>query len=189
MRPLAFYLAGGIKKGEKDKEKICWEEEDKDFIRNELEGWEIIFLDPQTGGEFLKEPKSSFGRDMTQVTNCDFVLVDGRQKRGLGVGAEMMLAKLRAIPVISIVPKNTHYHRDRLTYLGQEVTNFRHPFVFSLSDHVADDLAGAMEWIREHLKNPQPVKGMHSIEDAMRHYRETQLEGDKPMKEFLSKKQ
>ncbi len=189
MRSIVFYLAGGIKKGEKDKEKICWEEGDKDFIRNELEGYEVIFLDPQIRGDQLSDALSVFGRDMTQVTNCDFVLVDGREKRGVGVGIEMLMAKVGGIPVISIIPKNTHYHRDRVNCLGQDIKNFVHPTFFALSDKIAEDLAGAMEWVKEHMKNPQPVKGMHSIEDAMRHYRETQLEDDRPMKEFLSRKQ
>lgn len=188
MRTVAIYLAGGIKKGEKDKEKICWEKDDKDFIRNELEGWEIVFLDPQIRGDQLSDALSVFGRDMTQVTNCDFVLVDGREKRGVGVGIEMLMAKVRGIPVVSIIPKNTHYHRDKVSYLGQEVKNFVHPTFFALSDKIAGDLAEAMEWVREHLRDPRPVKGIHSVEDAMRHYRETQLEGDKPMKEFLSER-
>lgn len=189
MKPVAIYLSGSIRKGEKDREKICWEKEDKDFIRNELEGTEVVFLDPQERGDQLSDALSVFGRDMTQVINSDFVLVDGRQKRGIGVGVEMLAAKINGIPVISVVPKNTHYHRDRLKYLGQDIRGFVHPAVFAMSDKIADDLAGAMEWIREHIKDPKPVKGMHVLEDAMRRYRETQLDRDRGMKDFLSRKQ
>ncbi len=189
MRSIAIYLSGSIRKGEKDSNKICWEKEDKDFIRNELEGWEVMLLDPQSRGDDLSDHISVFGRDMTQVANCDFVLVDGRQKRGVGVGMEMLMAKMRGIPVVSVIPKNSHYHRDKVDYLGQTVRNFTHPAFYAISDHIAEDLASAMAWVKEQLMDPRPVKGLHVVEDAMKRYRETQLEKDKKMKEFLSGRQ
>jgi hypothetical protein len=190
MRTVALYLSGSIRKGKEDEAKLCWGKEERDFIRNELEGYDVVLLDPQFGGDHLKDAQAAFGRDMMLVTSSDVLLVDARQRRGVGVGTEMLMAKLRGIPVVSIVPKNTHYHRDRIEYLGTEVRNYQHPFVFSLSDAVVEDLAAAMEWVKDHLLSPRPVKGIHVIEDAIRQYRQAHFEGEKrKTKEFLSGRQ
>ena len=185
MKRVTFYLSGSIKKGNADDGKLCWGDSEKEAIRKGLEGFEVVFLDPQLGGKHLEDPMAAFGHDMALVASSDFVLVDAREKRGLGVGAEMVAAKLRGIPLVSIVPRNSHYHRGSLNYLGTEVKDYMHPFVFSLSDAVVEDLAGAIDWIKGQLKSPKPVKGIGVMEEAIKRHRDRNLDGEKELKVFL----
>ncbi|EFK96036.1 hypothetical protein LDC_1940 [sediment metagenome] len=175
MRKAAFYLSGSIKKGKADDGKLCWGDAEKETIRKGLEGFEVVFLDPQVGGRHLEDPVTAFGHDMALVASADFVLVDARERRGLGVGTEMLAAKLRSIPVVSIVPRDSHYHRGRLNYLGVEVNDYMHPFIFSLSDAVAENLAEAINWVKAHLSSPGPVKGIEVVEEAIKRYKEKHL--------------
>ena len=74
-----IYLAGSIKKGEGDNhKKFYWTEEEKQEIRESLEGFEVVFLDPHIRGDRVDDPMSVMGRDFCQVTISDFVFVDAR---------------------------------------------------------------------------------------------------------------
>lgn len=66
---------------------------------------------------------------MLQVFSSNIVFVDARDRRGLGVGAEMMWAKVNKIPVVTWAPRNSHYHKDQTTILGVTVANFIHPLI------------------------------------------------------------
>ncbi len=129
---LAIYLAGTIKKGHEKSDETYWTEEYMDLLRLHLHDFEPSFLNPAFRTDNLSDQLSVFGRDMLQVFCSDIVLVDARDRRGLGVGAEMMWAKFHAIPVIIWAPKGTHYHKNEATILGLPVSKYIHPFVESL---------------------------------------------------------
>ena len=67
------------------------------------------------------------------------------------------------------------------------VANFVHPFVESLSDKIVDTLVEGAEWIRSVVADPAvKIKGLEQIEAAMQHYKNTQLQRDLPMREFVA---
>ncbi|MES2121723.1 MAG: hypothetical protein V4492_02965 [Chlamydiota bacterium] len=183
---IAIYLAGSIKKGHEKSGDTYWTEADIQCIEQNLSECTISFLNPAFRKDDLTDPLSVFGRDMLQVFSSNFVLVDARDRRGLGVGAEMMWAKLNGIPVISWAPMNSHYHKRSTTLLDVPVENFIHPFVEALSDKIAEDLVEAALWIRKVLADPSlSFKGIDHIGVAMEHYKKTQLHLDDPMKQML----
>jgi hypothetical protein len=187
MKPkIAIYLAGSIKKGH-EKTESHWTDDDIQAIEKNLPEYEVSFLNPAFRTDNLSDQRAVFGRDMVQVFSCNVVFVDARDRRGLGVGAEMMWAKFNKIPVVAWAPIDTHYHKRHTTVLGVPVANFTHPFVESLSDKIAETLADGARWIHQVISNPStPIKGVEYITSAMQHYKETQLPHDAPMKALLA---
>lgn len=163
---IKIYLCGGVRKSSDDK-KIVWSEEDRGEIRDVL--GEVKFLDPQTGWEGLG-PLENFGCDLNDIKNCDFVMVDARQKRGIGIGAEMAIAKLWEKPVVTVCPANSHFRRD-IEYYGTPVKGWIHPFLFSLSDKVVETPKDAASWVKEFLESPGKVKDQGIFDEAMDAFR------------------
>ena len=116
MEHISIYLAGNIQKDHENKSQIYWTEEDRDFLRNELAPKNISFLNPALRTDDLSDQLSVFGRDMTQVYCSDLVFVDARERRGLGVGAEMMWAKMNRIPLLI-----SRAYKQPLSQTGSEV--------------------------------------------------------------------
>lgn len=186
-RKVAIYLAGSIKKGHEKSDESYWTEEDMRLLQKILHPFEVSFLNPAFRTDDLSDNRSVFGRDMTQVFCSDVVFVDARDRRGLGVGAEMMWAKLNKIPVVTWAPRNSHYHKDKTSILGVPIDNFIHPFVEELSDKLALSLEDGAEWIRAFLHGAFPsIKNFETIRSAMQYYKESQLDTDAPMQELLN---
>ncbi len=184
---IAIYLAGSVKKGHEKTDESFWTEEDMAFLQTNLPEYKIAFLNPSFRADNLSDNRSVFGRDMTQVFSSHLIFVDARDRRGLGVGAEMMWAKVNKIPVVTWSPKNSHYSKDLATLLGVPISNFIHPFVEILSDKIVQDLAEGAKWIHEMMSTPSfPIKGIEEITNAMQYYKETQLHNDTPMKELVA---
>lgn len=182
---VSIYLAGSIKKGHEKSEESYWTEADMLCLKTSLPSYEISFLNPAFRSDNLSDQRSVFGRDMLQVFCSDIVFVDARDRRGLGVGAEMMWAKLHKTPIITLSPRNSHYHKSETTLLGVPVKDWIHPFVESLSDAIVENLQEGARWIDRFMSESIDVKGIDYIESAMHYYRETQLHADVPMKELL----
>lgn len=183
---IAIYLAGSIQKGHEKGDETFWTGRDMDLLRLHLPQFEISFLNPAFRTDDLSDPLSVFGRDMLQVFCSDIVFVDARDRRGLGVGAEMMWAKLNKTPLVIWAPKNSHYNKSNTTVLGVPVSDFIHPFIDSLGDKIVETLIEGAEWINSVISNPLfEVKGIEHIENAMEHYKARQLANDKPMQDLL----
>lgn len=189
MKPrIAIYLAGSIKKGHENPNESFWTEDDIHLIKTNLNQYDVAFLNPAFRTDDLSDQHSVFGRDMLQVFSSHIVFVDARDRRGLGVGAEMMWAKLNTIPVVTWAPKNSHYHKSQTTILGVEVNDFIHPFIEGLSDKIVENLTEGAEWIGKFFSNPSStkVKGIEHISSAMKYYKAKQLHRDTPMKQLLT---
>ena len=187
MSSIAIYLAGKIKKAHENPNEFYWSENEIQQIKHHCENVQPILLNPAIRTDNLSLQQSVFGRDMLQVFSSDFVFVDARDRRGLGVGAEMMWAKMNQIPVITLAPKDTHYHQSTTTLLDIQVNDWVHPFVESLSDVVVESIEDGCSWMLAFLANPSPVKGPAFIQDAMRFYKENQLKNDTPMTELVER--
>jgi hypothetical protein len=184
---IAIYLAGHIKKGHEKSEETFWTHDDLSMIKNHLDKYEVSFLNPAFRTDDLSDQFSVFGRDMLQVFSSNIVFVDARDRRGVGVGAEMMWAKVNKIPVVTWAPKNSHYQKGSTTILGVSVENFIHPFIEGLSDKIVENLIEGAMWIDFIMSNPGvEIKGVPYIGLSMQHYKDTQLHNDLPMKELLN---
>ena len=185
---IAIYLAGSIKKGHENSNNSYWTDTDMDLLRESFEKHDVAFLNPAFRTDNLADQRSVFGRDMLQVFSSHAVFVDARDRRGLGVGAEMMWAKLNQIPVVAWAPKNSHYNKEKTSVLDVAVDGFIHPFVLGLSDKVIDTLPEGAEWLEKALSNPSSVKikSTDDIADAIEYYKSTQFHNDTPMLEAVN---
>jgi hypothetical protein len=152
--PLRIYLSGSIRKGDDDprSDDHFWSEYDESFIRTNMGGVAVELLNPAKTSIRRADYALNFGCDVYLVSISDVVLVDARTEKGIGVGAEMMFAAHRGIPVISWAPPKSHYRREFVSnVLGEDLHDWTHPFVFGLSDYVVDDLAEAVRLIRRRV--------------------------------------
>jgi hypothetical protein len=188
MTRVAIYLAGNIKKGHESLNEDFWGDAEIAEIAAVLAPTSIDFLNPAIRSDNLADQKSVFGRDLSQVFCSDVVFVDARQRRGLGVGAEMMWAKMHAIPVVTLCPTESHYRRHEVDLLDMPVKNWVHPFIESLSDHLVETVEAGALWIQQVLvKRSQPVfiKGPSYLHEAMQYYHNVQLQHDNPMQALI----
>ena len=189
MTTLAIYLAGTIQKAhEKHSDESFWTDDHMSVIRAHIGSRSVTFLNPASRSDDLSDQQSVFGRDMLQVFCADAVFVDARQRRGLGVGAEMMWAKVNSIPVIIWAPEESHYNKSLTTVLNVSVENWIHPFVESLSDAIVSTVEEGALWLQSCFdKNPgsRKVKDREHIFSCMKYYSDTYFTHDEPMKECM----
>ncbi len=178
---ISIYLAGKIQKAHEAPNGSYWGLQELEALKATI-GEPVTLLNPAIRTDDLSDQKSVFGRDMVMVSCADFVFVDARDRRGLGVGAEMMWAKVNRIPVVTLAPKGSHYHKSTTSLLDVEVSDWVHPFVANLSDKIVSSVEEGAAWI---VDGTDKIKGIESIHEAMAHYRATQYERDEPMQELV----
>ena len=120
-----------------------------------------------------------------QVYNSDLLFVDARERRGLGVGAEMMFAKFYKIPIITLSPKNSHYRKENAKVLDKKLDFWTHPFISALSDEIVENIHEAANEIKNILLEDFKVKNSDDIFKYMKHYYETQFAKDMPMQDLF----
>jgi hypothetical protein len=191
MHEIAIYLSGSIKKGQTDTRESFWTDADIEVIRRSVQPLEIHFLNPASRSDDLSDFLGTFGRDLFQVAAADAILVDVRDRRGIGVGSEMTVAKAIGVPVVSWCPDNSHYRRQDFVFMNQQLPQWTHPFVYGLSDVVVDTLQEAGEWLlaKRVWEKLIPKRLDHSgetVDFAIRHYLSRQLARDKEMQAIIA---
>jgi hypothetical protein len=179
-------LSGSIKKGSKDTRDTFWSDSDQDAIRAALSPSTVEFLNPAVREDDVSDALSTYGHDLLQVYCADAVLVDARDRRGIGIGAEMTFAKLHSVPVVALARPNSYYFQDELVYLGQRVAPFIHPFVAGPADFIAWSVVEAAEWVRANVCVRRTVpKDSAVFLDAIRRYVTLHLQRDTPMRTHI----
>lgn len=176
-KTIKVYLCGSIKKGKHDNEKEhSWgEKEEKEILFSFGPEFNIQLLNPATIGIKRNDSFSNFGADVYLVKNSDFILVDARNKRGIGVGGEMAIAKYYSIPVVSLCPQETDYRKSYVEDLcGENVRDWVHPFIIGLSDFIADDINAAVAWMVKYLNNPLPIKDINVLDESIAYFSKRQ---------------
>ncbi|MGA2285011.1 MAG: hypothetical protein ABSG55_01910 [Dehalococcoidia bacterium] len=184
---IAIYCCGGIKKGPADANKVSWDDSARDDLLKVLFPIEVVFLSPEERGDDISDAFTVFGRDHYQISVCDYVVADLRQRRGIGVGIELLSAKWFGKPTISVAPRQSHYRRAEVHCLGGKVVDFTHPHLFGVSDAIVDDFAEAGRWIKRDIESRNPVKGRAIVAEAIEEYKKRQFGRDEPMVEALKK--
>lgn len=182
----SIYLAGKIKKGHENDHEAYWTEQDLMQIQNGLSPMQVNFLNPAHRMDDLTNMKSVFGRDMAQVFISDVVWVDARDRRGLGVGAEMMWAKVNQIPLIALSPDESFYRKSNAMLLDTPVEKYTHPFIEEMCDGIVASIEEGVSWIKQHMQTPKPIKGQSCMTACMQYYLEHQFSGDQPMVEMVA---
>lgn len=188
MNPIHIYLSGSIKKGRNDSSnKSYWVDQDIFNLKQSITNYELVLLNPASRSDDLSDSYSTFGRDLLQVYLCDILLVDLRNRKGIGIGAEMMFAKKFGIPTYGILEKESHYRKSQVLYLDQEIDNWVHPFVFGLCDQLFTDVPNAGNWINKNYSlNTLEVTDWKYVMKSLNYYLDHQLKNDVEMKDLIA---
>jgi len=189
MKSIRVYLSGSIQKGNEDAtKKSVWTSADIDILQKVLaDTMNLSLMNPASRSDDLSDQKSVLGRDLLQVYTSDLVLVDARDRKGIGIGAEMLFAKNYGVPVISVAPPNSQYRKENMDYMGQFLESWTHPFIEGLSDYVADSVNDAALFIRDKYPFGEDlIKNKSIFHDAIRHYIATQFERDTEMYDIVT---
>jgi len=183
MEQIIIYIAGSVQKPflSEEKNNLFMDAFIKSKIHKKLNSLDVIILDPNESIT-LGNGLARFGKDILQVASSNFLIIDLREKRGLGVGAEMMYAKLNQIPIISVCPDISPYKKD-LTEGALEKT-WIHPFVEALSDSVVSSFDKAAQWIIDYINNPSHIKSEEEIKQYIELYKNEYIKNDE---QFLEK--
>lgn len=171
--PLKIYLAGSIPKGDKARENfINWRDQYKKVLSsiNNIE-----FLNPD-GIRDESDAMEVFGHDINMIKNSDVVIINAEKKigRGIGVGTsqEMVIAKYFSLPVITVIPKNTHHRRSNIVFHGKEIEDWIHPFIETFSDLIVEKVNDCIDWIKKYRNSPNnyKIKDIKIIDESIEYF-------------------
>lgn len=182
---VTVYCSGSIPKGPTDTRRAVWTDAERAEIAQSALPIDIRFLRPDDPVAGLDDAVAMFGRDMYQVQIADFVVVDARDRRGIGIGVEMLASRLLGTSLIIVAPRDSHYRRDELQYRGGTVSDYIHPHIRALADTVVESFAMAGEWIREFCSSPRQVKDIGAVYEAISAYKRDVLHLDQPMVQLM----
>ncbi|WP_248959348.1 hypothetical protein [Sphaerisporangium perillae] len=185
---ISVYCSGSITKGASDHGKLTWSDTERMEVAKGAAPHEVVFLNPDDPITDPGNTLGQFGRDMYQVMIATAVVVDARERRGLGIGVEMAAAGTFGTPVIVVAPPNSKYRADVLEYRGVTVHDYVHPHVAALSEAVVDDFLAAGEALARLVEAgalPEKTYVPGWLERAIGEYRDNVLEADIPMLEAL----
>ncbi|MCX6797981.1 MAG: hypothetical protein NTX66_02055 [Candidatus Falkowbacteria bacterium] len=183
MKKIVIYIAGSVRKDANDANSIFASDDVKKELSEAIDDFEVVIFDPNESKILGGDTDSRFGKDCLQVLSSDFLVADLREKRGLGVGAEMMLAKDKRIPVISVCPAGSHYQRPIVFHEGTVSPEWIHPFVRSLSDAIVNDFRAAGEWIKHFIAEPTNPKSEDIVAASIKEYMDNFFATDLDFKE------
>lgn len=146
------YLCGSVKKGDEDTrdESFFWTNNNEKYLKEGVKDiTELKLLNPSKTKISRKDYYANYGCDLHLVSISEVILVDARKEKGVGIGAELMFAQQRGIPVITWSPKNSYYRKDFIpNVFGEDLVNWIHPFIYGLSDYIVEDLDEMVELIK-----------------------------------------
>jgi hypothetical protein len=145
----------------------------------------VRFLNPDDPASTLDDVEALFGRDMYQVQLADAVVADCRERRGIGIGIEMVVSRLVETWLVVVAPRNSYYRMDKVEYRGGTASNYIHPHVAILADALVEDFEEAGRWLRDAHESGNRPKSKAVIESAISSYRERLLKSDEPMLALL----
>lgn len=130
---MKIFLSGNISKISGDTLNSSWVSTKEEEIKAKIKA-DVEIINPNSMILPNFDGTRRFSVDITALLECDIVILDAVNKCGIGVGAELVLAKQYNIPVFTISPLNSHYHK---------IINNRewiHSFLCELSDQIFDNL-------------------------------------------------
>ncbi len=118
MVSVKVFLSGSVQKGEHDtrSSQYFWSDAEEATLRNLLHGINVEILNPNRVTIDQSQSIARFKADLKLLIDADVVVVDARTKKGLGVGAELMMAHYEYIPVLALCPNGSEYRRNGNTH-------------------------------------------------------------------------
>ncbi|TVZ41362.1 hypothetical protein P886_0707 [Alteromonadaceae bacterium 2753L.S.0a.02] len=89
---------------------------------------------------------------INMILKSNLLIADLSSRSGIGVGAELMLAKQKAIPIFAVCPEHSYYRTMRTTKPNTN-SEWQHPFVFGLVDKLFSDYRDCTEFSKAFFLN------------------------------------
>src|SRR5262245_3619021 len=101
MKHVKVFLSGSVLKGVSDRRPSShyWSDRDESKLYELVTEVKLELLNPNRVDIHPTLSLDRFTEDIEMLLASDVVIVDARTRKGLGVGAEMMLARSKNIPV------------------------------------------------------------------------------------------
>ncbi len=165
---MKIYLAGNVPKGKKEADNFKnWRLDYAEIIKKDFDA---EFIDPFDRVVYEDDFFGVFGFDCELIKNSDVVVVNAETQMGAGTSQEMVIAKYFNKPVIAVLPKDSHHRRTNIQIKDAIIEDWIHPFVFSMSDFILEDIS-EIKSIKDGLANNQ-IKGISVIDESINHYNE-----------------
>lgn len=181
---ITVYCSGGIRKGNRDGDKLCWSTVEREIFRSGARPCRTTFLNPDDPLPDLSDSEAVFGRDMCQVRAADVIVVDARERRGVGIGVEIVAAKFFGKFVVVVAPEDSHYRKAQLAYRGTTVHDYVHPHLAALSDAIVSNFSDAGKWAADAVRSRRVAKGVDTLQAAINAYEKRLLQSDTAMAAF-----
>lgn len=175
-------------KGSSDEKKLCWSDLERREVQEGAGDSSVVFLNPDDPITDPSNTLGQFGRDMYQIMVATAIVVDARERRGIGIGVEMAAAAAMGTPLIVVAPRNSKYRSDVLEYRGVEVKDYVHPHVASLAFAVVDNFVEGgrvLATLEGGVNRRDAVPNW--LEPSIAEYESNVLSGDTPMLEAMQK--
>lgn len=183
------YLAGKMAVS-KEEELIYvdWRREVQDIFNRLLAQYkqvsEIVYLDPNIAEHDSMPTEKFFGRNAHQIKLADAVLIDVREKTGIGTSQEFLIAKYYHKPVVAVSPHNSYFNKIIETS-NNKTLHYIHPFLTATSDAVVESFHDAVVVLLDHFSGRKIIrpKTIDIIEQGRQDYEENYKHLDKYMLE------
>ncbi len=142
---IKIFLSGSVKKGRLDTrdELNFWSNDDIKFLSDNLK-FNVSIHNPNELEIDLTDSRARFITDFKELLSSDLVLVNAVTKKGIGVGAEMFFARYSKIPVYTISPLESYYHK--MKSFGKE---WIHPFIYELSNCIFYSISECVDYLNK----------------------------------------
>ena len=163
---MKIYLAGNIPKGDEEaKSNVNWREKYVEIITKNIK--DVNFFDPSIFYHLESYSEIVFGADNLCIKKSDLVVINAEEQLGAGTSMEFVIAKYFKKPVIVVLPKDSFHRRSNLKFNGKEVSDWIHPFVYSFSDVIIEDISEIKNAIA--IIEKQKIKELSTIDEAIEH--------------------
>jgi hypothetical protein len=185
MRPVAVYCSGSVPKGHSQQRAFFWGPKEREDLARAASPAQIVFFDPTDPLSTFDNLVAVLGRDVFQIEHSDYVVIDARERRGIGIGVELALGVHYSRPVVVVAPPGSYYRSADLPLRGTVVNDYVHPHLAGLSHTVVDTFAAAGGWIRDHQQARRDGPAHDLLSRASKAYVDHLLAGDAPTQAVL----
>lgn len=173
-RPHLFvYVSCSIKKGPLDDRcaDFFFDDVHEKQITGPVASADLTLLNPAKSHCRRNDFYANYGCDLHMIEISDVMIVDAREEKGIGTGAELMYAHQRGMPTISVCPPESNYRRSFVANVcGEDLYDWVHPFVFGLSSLIVEDFEAAGEALEMFATGRLSLKVGRSPRAAIEHY-------------------
>ncbi len=168
---MKIYLAGSVPKGDEEQKTFAdW----RARYQSALESiFDAEYIDPYDRVLDESDFLLVVGKDCIDIIESSLVIVNAEEKLGAGTAQELVIAKYLKKPVVTVLPKNTPHRRTNIMFNGQLIDDWIHPFIFTFSDFVIEDIE-KIEEIKDKIFDKHAVKDISIIDTAVEHFRNKQ---------------